>query len=798
MDKKQLSERDICTKFVVPALQSAGWDIQNQVREEYFFTAGQVLVKGKTVKRGKRKFADFLLSFKPNMPLALIEAKDNNHSVGSGMQQGLDYARTLDIPFVFSTNGDRFLFHDRLMTSGSIEQVLELEQFPSPTELWDRYCQARKFKQAALPVVSQDYYSDGSGRMPRYYQTIAINRVVEAIINGQKRALLVMATGTGKTFTAFQIIWRLWKSGQAKRILFLADRNILVDQTKSNDFKPFGSAMTKIKDRKIDKSYEIYLSLYQAVSGTDEEKDIYKQFSPDFFDLIVIDECHRGSAAENSSWREILDYFSSATQVGLTATPKETEDVSNIDYFGEPVYTYSLKQGIEDGFLAPYKVIRIDFDRDIQGWRPQAGQLDKYGNPIEDRIYNQKDMDRRLVLEERTNLVARKITEFLKATNRFDKTIVFCDDIDHAERMRQALVNQNADLVAQNDKYVMRITGDNAIGKAELDQFIHPEEKYPVIVTTSELMTTGVDAQTCKLIVLDKTVQSMTKFKQIIGRGTRINEDFGKLYFTIMDFKKATELFADPDFDGDPVQIYTPGPDDPAVPPDDGDSEHEDGTVNGDGFATEHGGNAAGASAGTGTGFGNGGGQPRTKYVVDDVTVSVLAERVQYYGADGRLITESLTDYTRKKVHAEYATLDAFLKKWSAADQKEAILAELEEQGVLFAELAEQVGKDFDPFDLVCHVAFDQPPLTRRERAENVKKRNYFARYGDQARAVLEALLEKYADEGIETIEDPSVLKVQPLDKFGTPVEIIRLFGGAEKYRTAIKELESALYSLVK
>jgi type I restriction enzyme R subunit len=684
------------------------------------------------------------------------------------------------------------------MTSGSIEQVLELEQFPSPTELWDRYCQARKFKQAALPVVSQDYYSDGSGRMPRYYQTIAINRVVEAIINGQKRALLVMATGTGKTFTAFQIIWRLWKSGQAKRILFLADRNILVDQTKSNDFKPFGSAMTKIKDRKIDKSYEIYLSLYQAVSGTDEEKDIYKQFSPDFFDLIVIDECHRGSAAENSSWREILDYFSSATQVGLTATPKETEDVSNIDYFGEPVYTYSLKQGIEDGFLAPYKVIRIDFDRDIQGWRPQAGQLDKYGNPIEDRIYNQKDMDRRLVLEERTNLVARKITEFLKATNRFDKTIVFCDDIDHAERMRQALVNQNADLVAQNDKYVMRITGDNAIGKAELDQFIHPEEKYPVIVTTSELMTTGVDAQTCKLIVLDKTVQSMTKFKQIIGRGTRINEDFGKLYFTIMDFKKATELFADPDFDGDPVQIYTPGPDDPAVPPDDGDSEHEDGTVNGDGFATEHGGNAAGASAGTGTGFGNGGGQPRTKYVVDDVTVSVLAERVQYYGADGRLITESLTDYTRKKVHAEYATLDAFLKKWSAADQKEAILAELEEQGVLFAELAEQVGKDFDPFDLVCHVAFDQPPLTRRERAENVKKRNYFAKYGDKARAVLEALLEKYADEGIETIEDPSVLKVQPLDKFGTPVEIIRMFGGTEKYRTAIKELESALYSLVK
>lgn len=796
MDKKSLTERDICTKYIVPAIQSAGWDIQHQVREEHYFTAGQVLVRGKTVKRGKRKFADFLLFWKPNIPLAIIEAKDNNHSVGSGMQQGLDYAGTLDVPFVFSTNGDAFLFHDRLATSGTIEQELPLDQFPSPTDLWQRYCQAKEINQTKLPVISQDYYSDGSGRIPRYYQSIAVNRVVEAVSNGKKRALLVMATGTGKTFTAFQIIWRLWKSGTAKRILFLADRNILVDQTKTNDFKPFGSAMTKIKDRKIDKSYEIYLSLYQAVSGTDEEKDIYKQFSRDFFDLIVIDECHRGSAAENSSWREILDYFSSATQVGLTATPKETEDVSNIDYFGEPVYTYSLKQGIEDGFLAPYKVIRIDFDRDIQGWRPQAGQVDKYGQPIEDRVYNQKDMDRTLVLEERTKLVAKKITEFLKATNRFDKTIVFCDDIDHAERMRQALVNENADLVAQNDKYVMRITGDNAIGKAELDQFIHPEEKYPVIVTTSELMTTGVDAQTCKLIVLDKTVQSMTKFKQIIGRGTRINEEYGKLYFTIMDFKKATELFADPDFDGDPVQIYNPGPDDPPLPPDDEDEESGDeGTDDSPDGTTD---SRFGTGAGTGTNTGTDGGKPRTKYVVHDVAVSVLAERIQYYNADGKLITESLTDYTRKKVHAEYATLDDFLQKWSSAEQKEAIVAELEENGVLFAELADQVGKDFDPFDLVCHVAFDQPPLTRRERAENVRKRNYFAKYGDQARAVLEALLEKYADEGIETIESVNVLRVQPLDKFGTPVEIVRLFGGAEKYQTAVKELESALYALAK
>ncbi len=792
MNKKSLSERDICTKYIVPAIQSSGWDIQNQVREEHFFTDGQVLVKGKTVKRGKRKFADFLLSFKPNMPLAIIEAKDNNHSVGSGMQQGLEYARTLDIPFVFSTNGDSFLFHDRLATSGTVEQELPLDQFPSPAELWQRYRQAKGINAEKLPIITQDYFSDVSGRTPRYYQTIAINRAVEAISNGQKRALLVMATGTGKTFTAFQIIWRLWKSGTAKRILFLADRNILVDQTKTNDFKPFGSAMTKITNRKIDKSYQIYLSLYQAVSGSEEENDIYRQFSPDFFDLIVIDECHRGSADENSAWRRILNYFKSATHVGLTATPKETEDVSNSHYFGDAVYTYSLKQGIEDGFLAPYKVIRIDFDKDIQGWRPQVGQLDKHGNVIEDRIYNQKDMDRNLVMEQRTALVAKKVTEFLKATNRFDKTIVFCDDIDHAERMRQALVNENADLVAQNHKYIMRITGDNAEGKAELDQFIHPEEKYPVIAVTSELMTTGVDAKTCKLIVLDKHIKSMTKFKQIIGRGTRIDEDYDKLYFTIMDFKKATELFADPDFDGDPVQIYQLGPTDPPLPPDEDELGTEDDTGIREGEApAEPNSEPANPTAPRS-------GQPRIKYLVDDVEVTVVAERVQYYSPDGKLITESLTDYTRKKVHAEYATLDDFLQKWSSADQKEAILAELEENGVLFAELANQVGKEFDPFDLVCHVAFDQPPLTRRERADNVKKRNYFSKYGEQARAVLDALLEKYADEGIETIESPGVLKVQPLDKFGTPVEIVRMFGGPDAYQTAVKELESALYALAK
>jgi type I restriction enzyme, R subunit len=813
--KKSLTERDICTKFIVPALETAGWDIETQVREQFYFTDGRIIVRGKTVKRGDRKFADFVLHHKPNLRLAIIEAKDNNHSVGSGMQQALEYAAALDVPFVFSTNGDAFLFHNRLATDGVVETEVSLDAFPSPSKLWDMYCIAKNITNEKMPVVTQDYFSDGSGRAPRYFQQVAINRTIEAIANGQKRLLLVMATGTGKTYTAFQIIWRLWKSGAAKRILFLADRNILIDQTMVNDFKHFKGAMAKLspksktiettggkrievataihQDRKIDKSYEIYMSLYQAVSGTEEEKNVYKQFSPDFFDLVVIDECHRGSAADDSAWREILTYFTSATHVGLTATPKETKDVSNTDYFGKPIYTYSLKQGIEDGFLAPYKVVRIDLDRDA-GWRPEAGKLDKYGKPIQDRIYNQKDFDRTLVLEQRTTLVAKKVTEFLKATNRFDKTIVFCDDIDHAERMRTALVNENADLVAENHKYVMRITGDDTEGKKELDQFIHPEEKYPVIVTTSELLTTGVDAQTCKLIVLDKSIQSMTKFKQIIGRGTRINEDFGKLYFTIMDFKKATELFADKDFDGEPVVIYEPKDNESVVPPDEVASEQaqtDDDDENQTGESEEQ--NASTHGGETFTPLPGGGN--RTKYVVADVEVRVVSERVQYFDNDGKLITESLKDYSRKAVLGEFASLDAFLQRWTAAEQKQAVVAELEEHGVFLKELAETVGKDLDPFDLVCHIAFDQPPLTRRERANNVKKRNYFAKYADKARAVLEALLEKYADEGITTIEAFNVLRVQPFDQFGTPVEIVRLFGGREQYEQAIRDLENALYA---
>lgn len=779
MDKKELSERDICTKYITPALVAAGWDLQVQVREEVTFTAGRIRVRGRAVTRGERKRADYILYYKPNLPIAVIEAKDNKHSVRDGIQQSVDYAGTLDVPFAFSSNGDGFLLHDRTVSSGNVESELTMTEFPSPEALWARYCQWKNLDAPAQEAVTHDYYVDSRGRAPRYYQQIAINRSVEAIARGMNRILLVMATGTGKTYTAFQIIWRLWKAGRKKRILFLADRNILVDQARINDFKPFGNAMTKIANRQIDKSYEVYLCLYQAVTGTEEDKNIYKQFTPDFFDLIVVDECHRGSAAADSAWREILEYFTSATQIGLTATPKETKEVSNIDYFGDPVYTYSLRQGIDDGFLAPYKVVRIDLDKDLTGWRPEKGRLDKYGQEVEDRIYNQRDFDRTLVLEKRTRLVAEKVTAFLSMTDPYSKTIIFCEDIDHAERMREALVNLNAAEVQKNSKYIMRITGDEQLGKAELDNFIDPEQRYPVIVTTSKLLTTGVDAQTCKLIVLDQRIESMTLFKQIIGRGTRINEDYDKLYFTIMDFKKATELFADPDFDGDPVQIYTPGPEDPPVPPEPTPEDPNPGDPPQPPLPPDFPDPPPGR---------------RIKYVIDDVPVMVVAERVQYYGKDGKLITESLKDYTRKAVLKEFDSLNAFLNKWNRADQKKAIIDELEKQGVLFTELAAEAGRDFDPFDLVCHVAFDRPPLTRLERAAKVRKRDIFTKYGGEARLVLEALLDKYADSGIEQIEDINVLKVQPISKFGTPVEIVNMFGGRDKFVSAIRELEQALY----
>ncbi len=796
MDKKTLSESDICAKFITPALIKAGWDEGLQIRREVSFTKGRIIVRGKLHTRGEQKRADYILYFKANIPIAVIEAKDNKHSVGAGMQQALNYAETLGVPFVLSSNGDGFLLHDRTGLAEQTEQALSLDAFPSPTDLWQRYCHWKGLETVeARHTVEMPYYDDGTGRAPRYYQANAINNTVEAVAKAQQRILLVMATGTGKTYTAFQIIWRLWKSGTKKRILFLADRNILVDQTKNNDFKPFGAAMTKISKRQIDKSYEIYLSLYQAVTGSEEAQNIYKQFSPDFFDLIVIDECHRGSAAEDSAWREILAYFSSATHIGLTATPKETKDVSSIYYFGEPIYSYTLKQGIEDGFLAPYKVVRIDIDKDLQGWRPTKDQTDKYGQLIEDRVYNQQDMDRTLVLEKRTELVARKITEFLTATDPYAKTIVFCDDIDHAERMRQALVNLNPERVKENRKYIMRITGDEQEGKAELDNFINPEERYPVIATTSKLMTTGVDAQTCKLVVLDQHIRSMTKFKQIIGRGTRINEDYDKYWFTIMDFKKATDRFADKDFDGEPVMIYEPKPGESVVPPDTDtdtdvdengnpvspDSDNDDQLplfenegVDGEFFEPN---------------------SKRVKYVLGDVTVFVVSERVQYYGPEGKLITESLKDYTRTTVRKDYGSLDEFLRRWSKADRKAAIIKELEVHGLLLEPLAEEVGKDFDAFDLICHVAFDQPPLTRRERADQVKKRNYFTQYGEQARQVLETLLDKYQDTGLENIEDIKILTLDPFRNMGTASELVAAFGGKPAYLAALYELEKHLYA---
>jgi type I restriction enzyme, R subunit len=793
VSKKSLSERDICTKLITPALEQAGWDVATQIREEFPLTKGRIIVRGKLHTRAEHKRADYVLFYKPNIPIAVIEAKDNHHSLGAGMQQGLRYAEMLQVPFVFSSNGDGFLFHNAIDADGASERELALSEFPSPQTLWQQWARRRGLNDQQTAIVTQDYYSGSEDKAPRYYQLLAVNKTVDAIVSGQNRILLVMATGTGKTYTAFQIIWRLWKARVKKRILFLADRNILVDQTMTNDFKPFGSAMTKIQKRQANKSYEIYLSLYQAVTGAEEERNIYKQFSPDFFDLIIIDECHRGSAAADSAWREILEYFSSATQIGLTATPKETRDVSNIDYFGEPIYTYSLRQGIDDGFLAPYKVVRIDLDRDLEGWRPDKGMLDKYSNEIEDRIYNQKDFDRTLVLEQRTRLVARKISEFLRQTSRFDKTIVFCDNIDHAERMRQELVNENGDLVAQNSKYVMRITGDNEEGKDELDNFIFPESTHPVIATTSKLMSTGVDAQTCKLIVLDQRIQSMTEFKQIIGRGTRINEDYGKYYFTIMDFKKATELFADPDFDGDPVQIYAPNAADSPVPPDISEDDNS-------GAASEYPEAGDGLPAADVAEFdADGDGHHVRRYVVANVEVKVVAERVQYFDANGKLITESLKDYTRKTLAKEFASLNDFLRRWSRAEKKQAIIEELTGEGIFFDALADEIsrqsGKKFDPFDLVCHVAWDMPPLTRKERAEQVKKRNYFTRYGDQARRVLEALLDKYADEGIAHIEETQVLTIAPFTEFGTPMEIIRAFGGLDQYRQAIHELEQELYS---
>lgn len=792
MNKKDLSEADIKEKFIAPAVTKAGWDEQTQLGREIFFTDGRIYVKGKMTARGKRKFADYILFYKPNVPIAIIEAKDNNHSVKAGIQQALGYSNTLDIPFVFSSNGDGFYFHDKTVTSGNIETELSNDEFPSPEQLWEKYKKYKGIEDKEVEsVISTDYFSDGSGRSPRYYQQIAINRTIEAVAKKQDRILLVMATGTGKTYTAFQIIYRLWKSGAKKRILFLADRTSLIDQTARGDFRHFKDAMTIIKHKQIDTAYNVYLALYQGLSDSKTD-DAYKQFSPEFFDLIVVDECHRGSAKEDSKWREILDYFKTATHLGMTATPKETNETSNIEYFGEPVYTYSLRQGIDDGFLAPYKVIKVTLDIDAEGWRPPKDFLDKDGNPVEDRIYNRTDFDKNIVVDERRELVAKKITEFLKGNDRFAKTIVFCIDIEHAEGMRTALANANADLVAQNNKYVMQITGDNEEGKRELDSFINPSERYPVIATTSKLMTTGVDAQTCKLIVLDSNIGSPTEFKQIIGRGTRINEEYGKTYFTIMDFRNVTNLFADPNFDGDPVMIKDVTEDDDISGTDDETTDEpivdvvDGGDVE---FPPEY-------PTVTGGGFIVAEPNPREKIRVNGVEVKIVNERVQYLGSDGRIITESLKDYTKKNVIEKFATLESFLNSWNNAEKKKAIVEALEQQGIFFEALKEEIGKDFDPFDLICHVAYEAKPLTRKERANNVKKRNYFTKYGEKAQSVIKSLLDKYADDDLLTIESLDVLKLDPLNKLGSPLEIINAFGGKENYIQALKELENELYKV--
>ena len=783
--KKDLSERDICTKYIAPAIQSAGWDIQTQVREEVYFTDGRIYVRGNLTTRGKGKRADYILYYKPNIPIAIIEAKDNKHSVKSGIQQGLDYADILDIPNVYSSNGDGFYEHDKTRSNGTLEKEISLDEFPSPEELWKRY---KKYKgietEEEERISSQDYFFDGTGRNPRYYQQIAINRSVEAISKGNNRILLTMATGTGKTYTAFQIIHRLWKSGAKKRILFLADRNALISQTKRGDFRHFKDKMTVIKNKKIDKSFEIYLALYQGLTNYDEDKDAFRKFSPDFFDLVVVDECHRGSAKDDSAWREILNYFNNATHIGLTATPKETETISSTEYFGDPIYTYSLKQGISDGFLAPYKVVRVSLNIDLEGWRPPVGFKDKNGKIVEDRIYNRTDFDRNIVVDERRKVVAQKITEYLKINGTpFDKTIVFCVDIEHAEGMRSALVNENAEHVQENNKYIMQITGDNQEGKRELDNFIDPAETYPVIATTSKLMTTGIDAQTCKLIVLDSNIGSMTEFKQIIGRGTRIKEEYGKTFFTILDFRSVTDKFADPDFDGEAERIKVvtededfPNPEDEKPPIDDDGNE----VIIDKPPIVKPGGEVIP--------------EPTIKIMVNGVNVAILNERVQYVDESGKLIMGSIKDYTKKMVKEQYHSLDEFLNKWNKADRKQVIIDELLEQGIVFDNFKQAINKEMDIFDLICHTAFDQPPLSRTERANNVKKRNYFTKYGEQAQKVLNALLDKYADEGIENIEDMKILQVNPFDEIGSPVEIVKMFGGKRNYLEALNELEHEIY----
>ncbi|MDO4971227.1 MAG: DEAD/DEAH box helicase family protein [Bacteroidales bacterium] len=770
VDKKSLKEQEIRTMFISPALVAKGWQVPTNMREEYYFTAGRILVYGKEHSQEKGKKADYLL-FHKGKPIAVVEAKDNVHALGAGMQQAIDYARILDLKFAYSSNGDGFLEHDFITGK---ETELSLEEFPTEDELYNRLIDSKNLTAEQQEIVETPYYYDAYTHEPRYYQRIAIDRTVEAIAKGQQRVLVVMATGTGKTYTAFQIIHRLHKSKAKKKILYLADRNILIDQTIAQDFKPFKKFMTKVTSTaegtpKIDTAFEIYMALYHQLVGREGQPDPFLEVSPDYFDLIVIDECHRGSAKDDSAWRKVLEYFHSATQIGMTATPKSDEGANNLEYFGKPVYTYSLLQGIQDGFLAPYRVTNSFINVDLEGWTPDEGEKDLLGQEIEQKLYQRQNIGRELAFKLRRKIVAHRITQMLHEIGRMTKTIIFCSDIEEAAEMRQLLINMNADLVKKSPYYVTRIVGEDKEGKKQLDNFISVDEPYPTVVTTSELLSTGVDCKTCGLIVIDKEIGSMTEFKQIVGRGTRLRPDKGKWHLEILDFRNATAKFRDPEFDGDPV---------PKIP-----SPRKYKINNG-----EDGSNTSTA------------GEPKhDKYIVDGVNIKIQSEIVSVLGEDGKTMkTESVTSFARKHIQRHFESLDNFIQKWSEADKKQAILDELKEYAILIDAVrdANPALKDADIFDIICHVAYDQKPLTRRERANNVKKRNYFGKYEGKAREVLEALLDKYAENGILDFEKAGILEIPPFNLIGKPTKIIKLFGGPAGFEQAIKELETEIYKV--
>ena len=762
MSKKDLTEEDIKLRYITPAINSAGWKNEH-IRMEYYFTDGRVIFQGKVHARQTGKKADYLLFHAVNKPIAIVEAKDNNKPLGGGMQQAMEYAQILDIPFAYSSNGDGFLEHDFLTGK---EAELTLEQFPTPEELYKRLVDARQLSGEALKIVEQPFYSDPYTYEPRYDQRIAVERTVEAIAKGKDRVLIVMATGTGKTITAFQIIHRLKASGTKKKILYLADRNILIDQTMAQDFKPFKKVMTKVQGATIDSAYEVYMALYhQLVSNEDGVEDPFKQVQPTFFDLIIVDECHRGSAKDDSAWRKVLEYFNSATQIGMTATPKAETGANNLDYFGEPIFTYSLLQGIQDGFLAPYRVTNSYISIDLQGFKPDDDEKDLLGRDIAQRLYERKDIGRDIAFTKRREIVAKRITKMLKQIGRMTKTIVFCTDIEEAEAMRSLLVNLNADLCKKDARYIMRITGDDNVGKKQLDNFIDVDQPYPTVVTTSELLATGVDCKTCGLIVIDKEIGSMTEFKQIIGRGTRLRTDKGKWHLEILDFRNATAKFKDPKFDGDPEPPQGKSGKPYTIP------EEPSSVVS----------------------------EPHVKYLVEGEKIAITTEIVSILGEDGKTMrTESITDFTRKQIRKRYATLNDFVKNWTEAERKKVIVDELKDYSVLVDAVREKnpALAHADIFDVICHVAFDQPPVTRRERANNVKKRNYFAKYEGKAREVLEALLDKYADYGILNLEDSDILDTAPFNKIGKPQKIVKLFGGLDKFEQALKELENEIYKV--